>query len=258
MTEQIIIRKGGKMNTISNVEILKSLLPEPSRSIYALRDDLKEKLGGEKVNYPTLRRHINKFVKEGLIDVERGTRKNGKPDKRGTQNLSLSFKGLVYLILKSDLTESESRTIVNRVLAMPHFKKLEMAKDPYVQLMSIDSLKESFSQLRPRVNLEFFDEDYVRELLFENLILQNCLDNVLAWKKEKLDKLIELPDRLSKRELRILKKKAKKDAGKISNEEINRLFAVYDYLREKQVAWNEKIDLLQKPVRYFKKRGIKP
>jgi hypothetical protein len=67
---------------------LKALLPESTGSVYVLEKELKEKLRKQNVNYSTLLRHINKLVNEGSI----------------------------------------SRTIVDRVLAMPHFKKLEIAK----------------------------------------------------------------------------------------------------------------------------------
>lgn len=247
------------MNTIDNVAILKALLPESSRSIYVLRDELKEKLAEKniEVNYPTLRRRINKLVDEGFINVEEGVRKNGRVDQRGTKNLSLAFKGLVKLILEAELSESESRTIVNRVLGKPQYKKLEMAKKSSIQQISTDAIRKSFYELRPKVNLKYFDEDYVQQLVFDNLIMQNCLDKLLTWKKEKLDKLVKSSDRISKRELRSWKRKSKKDAEKISNEDLKLLDEVYYYLKEKQAIWNEKINLLKPIVQYFKKRGVK-
>jgi len=242
------------MNIIYDVEILKVLLPEPTRSMYVLERELTKRLGRENVNYPTLRRHIRKLKDQDLINIEKGLRKNGKTDQRGTKNLSLTFKGLVYLILKAELTENESRAIINRVLARPHYQKLEMAKSSSIQNISVDALKKSFYELKPKVNLEYFDEDYVKQLFLDNLIMQNCLDLVLAWMEEARDKFSKLPDKSSRRELKMWKKKAKKDIRNISNEEINLLFEVYNYLRAKQGIWNEKIDLLQPIVKYLKKK----
>jgi len=47
-----------KDEALTKIEVLKVLLPEPHKSIYALWDILKEKYGGKKANYPTLHRRI--------------------------------------------------------------------------------------------------------------------------------------------------------------------------------------------------------
>lgn len=203
-------------------------------------------LDKKNVNYPTLLRHINKLTKDGFIEEEKGTRRDGKVDERETKNLSLSFKGLVYLVLNANLTERESRAIVDRIFRRPEFQKLEIAKKMSVVEIPVASLKNFFVEIRPKINLEYFDEDWTMELLFENLILKNCLDEIIAWKEE-------IFKNLSKRELVVLAKKAKRDAMKLPEEWLNLLFAVYEYLRERQAVWNEKIDLLKPIVHYFRR-----
>jgi hypothetical protein len=113
--------------SLTNIEILKMLLSEAYKSKYALNESLKEKYGTKKANYPTLRRRIDDLKIDGLIEIEEGKKKNGKQDKRGTQNIGLSFKGLVYLIIKSDLDETESRMIVNKIYSKKHFSKLKLS-----------------------------------------------------------------------------------------------------------------------------------
>jgi hypothetical protein len=52
-------------------------------------------------------------IKDSFTCEEKGARKDDELDRRATKNLSLSLKGLVYLVLNAELTERESRTIVD-------------------------------------------------------------------------------------------------------------------------------------------------
>lgn len=239
------------MNTINNVDILKALLPEPSGSIYDLWQELKEKLAKDnvKVNYPTLRRHILKLRNDGLIEMEKGFRKNGKADERKPKKLFLSFRGLAFLILKADLSESECRAIVLKVFKEPQYEKVGIPNS--MKEIPTIALKKTFEQIRPRINIEFFDEEYFENLLFETLVIDNLLNGIKEWEEKHFDKL-------SQKEQRQYAKKATKDAKRLPSEIPQMIFFVYYYLRKKRESWNEKILLLKPIIQCYLKMGFKP
>jgi len=79
------------------------------------REELERMLAKKNVNYPTMLRRI----KDSFTCEEKGARKDDELDRRATKNLSLSLKGLVYLVLNAELTERESRTIVDSARERP-------------------------------------------------------------------------------------------------------------------------------------------
>jgi len=235
------------MNTIKNVDILKALLFEPSGSIYKLKEKLaKDNL---KVNYPTLRRRILELEDNGLIEMEKGLNKNGKMDKRKTKSLFLSFKGLAFLILKADLSESECRAIVLRTIKEPPYQKAGISHS--MKEIPTLAFKKTFEQIRPRINLEFFDKEYFVNLFFETLIIENLLDGIKEWKEQHFGKL-------SQKEQRQYATKETKDAKKLSSEIHQTLFIVYDYLIRKRENWDKKIQLLEPYIKWYLKIGFKP
>jgi hypothetical protein len=96
--------------------------------------------------------------------------------------------------------------------------------------------------------LEHFDENYVIKVLFETLILQNALNNVAKWQKEKSSKL-------SDRDKKRLKQKLKKDVAFL-NKEIKPLFIICNYLKDERSVLTKKIDALKLYLKPFRKKGF--
>lgn len=234
------------MNKSRDVEILKALLPysqeEPIRGILALKEELKKSPGLQRVNYATTFRHTQELIEKGFITAKEGIRKNGLPDKRDTKHLSLTTRGAVYLILNSgDLSEMESRAIIQKILFRPEFKKLELTKNLDILQIPIDTLRSSFSRIRPKINLDYFNEDYALELLFNEVVVENCLEMIIERKKR-------VKNAKSKDEEMI--RKAKSDMYKLtSGPEYAKFREVYkmvrDHLIDQKAILNSKIALLK-------------
>jgi len=189
MTEQNIIKKGEKMNSIEDTDILKALLPQGSKSVYNLETELKK--NNVKANYPTLRRKIKKLTSSGLIDAKEGIKKNGKTDRRDTKNLDVNLKGLVYLIQKGNLNEHEIQQIINRLLSSPQFQTFNIIKAQIGRGVLVRALKRSFCQIRPRTNLEFFDREYASSLI-GSLMLNNLADEIVRLRTNPPQKRLRL------------------------------------------------------------------
>ena len=181
--------------------------------------------------------------------MEKGLNKNGKMDKRKTKILLLSFKGLAFLILKADLSENECRAIVLGILNKSPYRKVSISQS--MREIPTLAFKKTFEQMRPRVNLDFFDEEYFANLFFETLILDNVLTGIKKWKEQHFDKL-------SQNEQQQYATKEAKDAKKLSPEIPQMLFTIYDNLRSKKESLNEKIQLLKPIVQFYEKMGFKP
>jgi len=174
MNELNIIKKGVKMNIINNeildIEILKVLLPSPTTSVYKIIDQLKEKkVNVKRINYPTTRRRITQLEKNGYIKIEKGQnlRKDGQVDKRGGINILLTFKGLFKLIIDADLTDSEVRLTIDKSRANIFKTKTRITEITVVKEMPVKALRQSFEQMRSRINLNHFDENYAIELFLK-------------------------------------------------------------------------------------------
>lgn len=247
MTEHNIFEKGENMNTFNDVEVLKALLTETSRSVYGLKKELGEKLGNGNVNYATLLRHINKLVNRGFVIEERGERKNGRPDRRETRKLLLGFKGLVYLILKENASEREARAITQRFFTDPTYKNVRV---DYPAILSIgtSSIQKTFERMRARVNLEHYDEDYVRTL-FWNILVENLLDAVIPFMEK------HFPDERIERNVKKLR--VKKELIKL-RDPIRAAYFVYDHLKTKREYYADRISRLRPFIKAFEKAGVKP
>jgi len=133
-------------------EILKAILTE-EQSIYEIRENIKGS------NYATVWRHIKKMRKEGLLTFSDAQRKNGKPDKRKTMLPKLTNKGIATLLIDGDLQKEELFRIGRRVF-LKTYKKIPISAEPFFTDIFSDSLLE----LKPKVNLKFFDEEWFREI----------------------------------------------------------------------------------------------
>lgn len=137
-------------------EIMKTILAE-EQSIYSVNEVLKKK--GEDANYATVWRHIKKMQKDSLLTVVEARRKNGKADQRKTEILKLTNKGLATLLIEGDLQKREL-FFVGRRIFLKTYKKLPISAKPFFTDIFADSLLE----IKPKVNLKFFDENWFREV----------------------------------------------------------------------------------------------
>ena len=64
-----------------DIQILKEIFTKPHKSIYSINEELSNKSSEKKwnANYATVKRHSDSLIANGLIYVEKGTRKNGIP-----------------------------------------------------------------------------------------------------------------------------------------------------------------------------------
>jgi len=229
------------MNILNDAEILKALLPETSKSIYKLRDELVEKLGKENVDYATLLRNVNGLLKTGFIKEEKGITKKGAEDKRGTRRSSINFKGIVFLILNATLTKEETDSIMARLLSKPEIQRhgldLVAVKD-----MTSEAFRKTLDDLKPKVNLQHYDEEYVQNL-FNDTLTDNLLGEILPYLKK------NFPDENLER---YVKKKARKGLPEI-NEAMRMSLSVYDHLKSKRDFYVKKIEILKPFIKAFEK-----
>ena len=137
-------------------EIMKTILAE-EQSIYSVNEVLRKK--GEEANYATVWRHIKRMQKEGLLTVVEARRKNGKADQRKTEILKLTNKGIATLLIEGDLQKEELFSVGRRIF-LKTYKKLPISAEPFFTDIFADSLLE----LKPKVNLKFFDENWFHEV----------------------------------------------------------------------------------------------
>jgi hypothetical protein len=239
------------MNTIENdsldIEILKVLLPCPTKSIYKVIDDLElKKVNIKGINYPTVRRRIAQLEKIGYLKIERGQnlRKNGQVDKRGAVNLLLTFKGLFKLITSAVLSDNEIRLIIDKTRSYSIKSKTTLTKLPLLNEMSVNALRDSFREMRPRINLDYFDEQYATLLFYENAILGNVL-------KQFQDGLPKIHDLQSSN--RATKRDAEKTLKETPTELKEMLITLHEYMKEQREVWDSKIKLTRGTVDYLKK-----
>jgi Fe2+ or Zn2+ uptake regulation protein len=147
-----------KMNKSEiKMEILKVLLIEQTVSIYGLMKPLKE--NGVESNYATIWRYVKKMLEDKLLTVSKIKRKDEKPDKRKTQILSITNKGVATFLIRGNPTKEELLKIGSKSWQ----QLLENTPIKY-RFLQEGFLSESFAnallEIKPKVNLEFFDENW--------------------------------------------------------------------------------------------------
>jgi DNA-binding PadR family transcriptional regulator len=145
------------MNRLDKEIMLVLLVPQ--QSMYGLVKNLKD------ANYATVWRHIKKMEKEGLLTTEKASRKNGNPDKRRTEIPDLTTKGLATLLIKGDLQKEEIMHAGKKLLEQ-EFSTAPMRFKPYFD----EILTRTLLKMKPKVNLEFFDEEYFKELMAMSMV----------------------------------------------------------------------------------------
>jgi len=133
-------------------KILVSILTE-QQSIYSIDKNLEDS------NYATVWRHIKKMQKDNLLTVNEARRKNGKVDNRKTEILKLTNKGIATLLIEGDLQQKELFSVGKKIF-LKTYKKIPLSAEPFFT----DIFTESLLELRPKVNLKYFDEQWFREV----------------------------------------------------------------------------------------------
>lgn len=147
------------MNRLEDKEILKAILIS-EKSIYSLEQTLKKE--NKESNYATVWRRIKKMQKDGLLNPAKTLRKNGKVDERGTMSPELTYKGLVKLLIEGDSEKDELIKTGQRILA----RDFEYLPPQFLIKMNLEEIyANTFSKMKPKVNLKFFDEAYVSHTL---------------------------------------------------------------------------------------------
>jgi DNA-binding PadR family transcriptional regulator len=150
------------MNTLDR-EIMKAILIE-EQSMYGIEQYLKK--NGMKSNYATVWRHIKRMQKENILTVTKPPRKNGKLDKRKTEIPTLTPKGLATLMIEGDLQREELFSVGRKSFEKYFTKKLPNSAEPFMTDVFSDALLE----MKPKVNLKFFDENWFREIYWISIL----------------------------------------------------------------------------------------
>jgi hypothetical protein len=98
------------------------------------------------------------------------------------------------------------------------------------------------------VNLEYYDEEYVRNLWLDTFV-ENLLEEVLSYWKDHLP-----PEQERERYV----KKAKKDLSRLPHDTIKIAFVAYEHLKSKRDHYSNEVNLLKPFIKVFEKSGVKP
>lgn len=126
---------------------MKAILTE-EKSMYGLEKAVKNS------NYATVWRHVKSMRDNGLLRITK------TPSKRKTEIPTLTPKGLATLLIEGDLQKEELSSIGRKSFRI-YFKKLPILAEPFMT----DILSDSLLEIKPKVNLKFFDEKWFREVL---------------------------------------------------------------------------------------------
>jgi hypothetical protein len=148
-------------------EILKAVLID-EKSIYGVEAYLKET--GIKSNYATVWRYIGRMKSDGLLAITKPLRKDGKPDKRGTEKPVITPKGIATLLIDGDLQKEELRIAGLKILQ----RNFSDIPNKLWRVMPLEEIiADALLNIKPKVNLKFFDKDYFLEI-FVTSFLESC------------------------------------------------------------------------------------
>jgi len=171
------------MATLDREIMTALLLPQPSKY------ELWNKTLNKKYPYATILRHIKDLEKNGLITTQKAIRKNGKLDNRKTERLTLTEFGLATLIVKGNLNDKEYKLATERLLPKEFAQIRFLARGLGVTSEVI--LKSIFDKVKPKVNLEYFNQQYFKETFLVSFAetLIEIYRNMTDFKREKLKQI---------------------------------------------------------------------
>lgn len=214
-------------------EIMTALLkPQPSK--YELWKTLNKKYP-----YATILRHIEKLEKSSLITTQKAKRKNGKLDNRKTVTLSLTDFGLATIIMKGSLNDKEYKLATEKLLPKEFAQIRFLARG--LGITSEVILKSIFDKVKPKMNLEYFNQEYFEEtflISFAETLIE-IYRNMTDSKREKLKQ--------------IAMQSIKETHGKyvsITNELTNEILSI---VKQKQHKFDTMAKVLEKAMRSVEK-----
>ena len=102
---------------------------------------------------------------DGLLAVTKPLRKDGKPDKRGTEKPILTPKGMATLIIDGNLQKEELISALRKLLQTGFTR----VPDIFWRIMPIEPIADIVLKMKPKVNLNDFDEEYFTKTLLTDL-----------------------------------------------------------------------------------------
>lgn len=216
------------MDTLDR-EIMTALLL-PQKSMYELAMFIEQSKYLKK--YPRIRRHVKNLAKDGLIEVEEGTRKDKKLDNRKTQKLKLTDRGLATLILEGNLNDKEFRLASQRIFLRMSSKLQKAMNSSGISGESI--LRNVFDRMKPKINLDCFDREY-----FENTFLMSMAEYLHeTYKKASVDRIQKI---------------RKQSIPKAGKEAISLMNEILETLEKEQRKFTRLASDLRRAVGYFEK-----
>lgn len=146
----------------NRLNILKKLLFRDADSIYKLakRADLSQ---------PTTLRHVDILTDEGLVTTQ------AEDEGRHSVTVSLTEKGLIYIMFSGELSDNELRTAFTS-----YFTQRDYPNPMFAPMLA--ALKKTLDNVKPRVNLTYFDEKYTRFVLSRAFLKNVLVEGVKAVK----------------------------------------------------------------------------
>ena len=135
------------------IKILRTLLSKTASSKYKLAKRTH-------ITQPTVLRYVEQLETEGLVTTTEGG------GNRGQVQVSLTPKGFLYLLLKADLSKDEVvESVTPLMFEDSEIEKLSLEEQDRLKMYVRDSIDKLVARIRPRANLEFYNEKYVRNLI---------------------------------------------------------------------------------------------
>lgn len=144
----------------SRCQILETLLALDVASKQGLHKELAKKM-----SRATLSKRVDELKNEGLVNIEKGSR-----GPVGTHNCSLEFKGLVYLVLECNLEGERLEKALMKLFSNKKFNVFRPLMHTHKDRVLLSQVvAKSISELRFKINLQHFDQDWALLLFFRLL-----------------------------------------------------------------------------------------
>jgi len=166
--------------------ILKVLLRVGIASIYAIEQALPK---NEKMVRTTITRHVKELERKKMLKIKKGPRK--------ADNCSLTFKGLYFLFVEKQLEDKDLQTGTWKLFEEVGFSKNQFLK----QQIFVRAVRTAIEDSVKTVNLEYFDEQHVRQFLYRSLQQQLTLLSDAQTKAEMIKLLLSRNGEQYKNEL---------------------------------------------------------
>ena len=170
-------------------------------------------------------------------------RKNGKADGRETKTVFLTLKGLFKLILDGALSNTDIQLLTDKLFSKISFRKSKLLNLNIMKNIHIDTYREGFNTLRPKINLKYYNEDYAKTLFLNTispLFLTKLINNI-----PNINKIpsVQTPK---------FRSDCRKYLKTITAEEKEAFFTMYASLQEQKKDADGKLALLTPVAKYIR------